>query len=39
MRGGGFFSFPLDVRSADRTGHVPTYRLFFNGFRPARTFR
>jgi formylglycine-generating enzyme required for sulfatase activity len=39
LRGGAFHEFYLDVRSAVRGGNAPALRDFFNGFRPARTFR
>ncbi|HKI32519.1 MAG TPA: SUMF1/EgtB/PvdO family nonheme iron enzyme [Gemmataceae bacterium] len=39
LRGGAFLSDPLYVRSANRFGDVPAYRLYGIGFRPAGTFR
>jgi formylglycine-generating enzyme required for sulfatase activity len=37
VRGGGFFSPALFLRSAQRTGSPPTVRSYGVGFRPART--
>jgi formylglycine-generating enzyme required for sulfatase activity len=37
LRGGSFASRPSSVRSATRNLSAPTTRLFFFGFRPART--
>ena len=39
LRGGSFDTQPRNVRSATRTGFVPTSRNYHVGFRPARTFR
>jgi formylglycine-generating enzyme required for sulfatase activity len=38
LRGGSFGGLASLVRSADRGGLVPSYRIFYVGFRPARTF-
>jgi formylglycine-generating enzyme required for sulfatase activity len=38
LRGGSFVVRPGNVRSADRDWDVPSNRLSFVGFRPARTF-
>jgi formylglycine-generating enzyme required for sulfatase activity len=39
LRGGPFDTQPKNVRSATRTGFVPTALNYHVGFRPARTFR
>ena len=38
LRGGSFFYHPWFVRSAHRNWYQPTYRSYFIGFRPARTY-
>ncbi len=38
LRGGSFSYLPAYVRSAYRYRYLPTYRNFFLGFRPARTY-
>ena len=38
LRGGSFNNQASNVRSADRNGDVPANRLYYYGFRPARTF-
>jgi formylglycine-generating enzyme required for sulfatase activity len=38
LRGGSFYTSASDVRCALRFWHVPSYRLHYVGFRPARTF-
>ena len=38
-RGGGFSDSADTVRSAHRSGEIPTYRSFVIGFRVARTFK
>jgi formylglycine-generating enzyme required for sulfatase activity len=37
LRGGSFYLQASVLRSASRFNLAPTYRLYFNGFRPART--
>jgi formylglycine-generating enzyme required for sulfatase activity len=39
LRGGGYSSYPLYVRSAHRGGARPTLLNLIDGIRPARTFR
>jgi formylglycine-generating enzyme required for sulfatase activity/serine/threonine protein kinase len=39
LRGGAFRDLPLVVRSTYRSRDAPAFRLYFLGFRPARTFR
>jgi formylglycine-generating enzyme required for sulfatase activity len=39
LRGGSFYNQASYVRSAIRTRLVPTIRVAYVGFRPARTFR
>jgi formylglycine-generating enzyme required for sulfatase activity len=39
LRGGAFVGVALYVRSAYRYGVAPAYRNYYDGFRPARTFR
>src|SRR6202021_2759187 len=38
LRGGSFSYQASNVRSAYRSYNVPSNRIYFNGFRPARTF-
>ena len=38
LRGGSFTMVPQDVRSADRTGFLPTFRSVNFGLRVARTY-
>jgi formylglycine-generating enzyme required for sulfatase activity len=38
LRGGSFFDLAVLARCADRNWTVPSYRNFYVGFRPARTF-
>jgi len=38
LRGGGFYSLPGNLRSANRAWHQPGYRINNVGFRPARTY-
>lgn len=33
FRGGGWYDFPVDCRSADRGGGSPDFRNYFLGFR------
>jgi formylglycine-generating enzyme required for sulfatase activity len=37
LRGGSWYSDPQNLRSADRYGYAPTYRIDYLGFRVART--
>jgi formylglycine-generating enzyme required for sulfatase activity len=38
LRGGSWFSYPWDLRSADRVWNSPVIRLISSGFRVGRTF-